>query len=122
MPYRPGDIVLADILDPDGKPCAGPHRALVLRIDAERAYLVGITSSFDDPPPGRWIRMKHSPGGHRITGLDRPCVLKCDWVVRFKVSAIIRKMGELEDDEFDRATDWIVSLVEEKKLRLIEQG
>ena len=113
--------MLAHILDPQGNPCDEPHPALVLRLDDTRAYLVGITTSFEDPPPGRWIRMLHAPGGHPVTGLDRPCVLKCDWVVRFPTAAIIRKKGVLPDDHLKRATDWIVTLVEEKKLQIVKQ-
>jgi len=114
--------VLADILDPLGQPCDSPHPALVFRIDAEKAYLVGITTSYDDPPPGHWIRMLVAPGGHPETGLDRPCVLKCDWVVCFKVTAIIRKKGVLPDDQLKQAIDQIATLVLAKKLRLIQQS
>jgi hypothetical protein len=121
VPYQPGDIVLADILDPQGQPCDDPHPAMVLRIDQTVCYLVGITTSYQDPPPGHWIRMLQFPGGHPQTGLYRPCVLKCDWVVKFDPRAVIRKMGEMPDDHFEQATQCISMLVEQKKLQLIDQ-
>lgn len=122
MSYRSGDIVLADLLDPLGQPCNNPHPAMVLRLDAQVAYLVAITTSFDDPPPGHWIRMRHSPGGHSQTGLHKPCVLKCDWVVRFQVPQIIRKIGEMPSDHFELATNQIISLVQQKKLAIVNQS
>lgn len=65
--------------------------------------------------------MLEAPGGHPRTGLYRPCVLKCDWVVKFSTAAIQRRMGEMPNNHFEQATNWIKAFVEQKKLQVVIQ-
>lgn len=76
-------------------------------------YLLGITSSFDNV--GRWmIALDWHPDGHPQTGLWKPCVLKCWWVVRWNSGHIIRILGELDIDTVENATDYLLSYRAEK--------
>ncbi len=111
-----GDIVLADILDPDGNRCADRHRAMILRgpDQAGTVYLVGITSSFT-PGARLQIKLPWALGGHPITGLTMECVIKCNWVVRFNTSQIIRWIGTMPSETALQVEEYVVRDVSEKK-------
>jgi hypothetical protein len=113
-----GNIVLADILDPDGKPCEEPHRAMILRgpDSAGTVYLVGITSSFS--PGARFeIPLPWHPAGHPFTGLTMECVAKCRWVVKFNVSQIIRCVGNMPAEIASQIVEYVTTAVIEEKVR-----
>src|SRR4051812_5878649 len=86
----PGDIVIADIPDPDGNPIDHRHPAMVFRANSQIAYLVAISTSFTEPPPRHWIKLPHAPKGHPVTGLRDPCVLKCDWIIKLPLSGLCK--------------------------------
>ena len=95
-----GEIVLVQIPDPDWNPCAVPHNAVIVTktesIDSrDFVHVVGITGSFDEPLPAHWIKLPYSNGGHVKTGLSKPCVAKCNWVVPVQKIEIIRHVGAL---------------------------
>jgi len=54
---KPGDIVIANILDPDGNPCSHSRPVMVLRasLEAANAWVVGISTKFSDPPQLHWL-------------------------------------------------------------------
>lgn len=115
MTIKAGDIVRADIHDPDGKPCAEPHRTMVLRTDGVNAWLVGISTKFTEPPPRHWIRLPFAPGGGSITGLVSPCVLKCNWVKLKPVCQLSAAIGTIPPEIYDKAVDLVLAEVERKK-------
>ena len=115
MTLKPGDIVRADIPDPEGNPCAEPHRTMVLRTDGVTAWLVGISTRFSEPPPRHWLLLPFAPGGDKVTGLTQPCVLKCNWVKSKPVQQLSGVIGVVPPEIFDKAVDLVLAEVERKK-------
>lgn len=115
--YSPGDVVLADIPDDAGQPCGHPHTCMVLRSSGcdPSIYLVAISTKFEDPIPRHWLPMLSAPGGHPLTGLKLPCVLKCNWVVKFPAAAVLRRIGSVPPETFEMAVDIILNEVRRKK-------
>jgi hypothetical protein len=118
------DIVIAEIPDPDGKPAKHRHPAMVLLTQpgASEAYVVGISTKFDENRPPHWILLPHAPGGHPETGLVEPCVLKCDWVIRFPAIQLGPVIGQAPPEIYERATDFILREVERKKADQRQRG
>jgi hypothetical protein len=108
---KPGDIVFAYILDPDGNPCHDVHPVMVFRAtdDSVDAWVVGITSKFQEPIPTHWLRLPWHPNGHPVTGLYLESVLKCNWVHRKLVAALGKPVGVVPPNIFERATDIIAA-------------
>lgn len=89
-----GDIVLALVPNPDGSAADHVHPAVV--VSAEMGgiiWLVAISTSFQEPPPAHWIKLPWHPNRRVATGLGRKCVAKCNWMVRFAIAKIDRKIG-----------------------------
>jgi hypothetical protein len=115
---KPRDIVVADIPDPRGKKCVHRHPAMVLRAEAgvNAIYLVAISTQFDALTIDRnWLPLPFHADGHPETGLKEPCVLKCNWVVSFLASNVIKKIGIMPVDIYERAVDIILANVEKAK-------
>jgi hypothetical protein len=70
------------ILDDQGEPKARPAVALSSDddISSGRDINVAAISTKYDPPPCRshWHRLDYFVGGHSVTGLDQPCVVKSE--------------------------------------------
>jgi hypothetical protein len=113
-----GWVVLADIPDPDGKPCGHAHPAMVLRGPGDDGglWLIAISTSFDKPNRNEfWIECDWAPGGHPVTGLTQPCVLKCDWVVALNRSQLKDFLGEIPVDIALRASDLALRAFERRQ-------
>jgi hypothetical protein len=90
---------------------------MVLRApDAEGTlWLLGISTKFTMPIGRLMIELPWQLGGHPTTGLSQPCVLKAWWAIEWKVSRIIRRLGVLPPEIVERAIDFAVTAVQEKK-------
>ena len=81
------------ILDSQGQPKARP--AVVLSSDDDissgRDIDVAAVSTKYDPSncPSHWHPLDCSIGGHPLTGLDQPCVVKSDWTERIDPNDIV---------------------------------
>ncbi len=80
--YRGRIVWLKNVIDMRGKPTQN-HRAII--VTTEDDYKAGkpiqavhISSKFDDTDD-RIVVLKHAPGGHPQTGLDRPSAAICAW-------------------------------------------
>ena len=115
--YEFGHVVIADIADPDGNPCDHEHTAMVLRPpdDAGNLYLLAISTKFTRPLSRFMIEVPFAEGGHPVTGLSRPCVLKCGWVVRFHAKNIRCRIGRIPAKYAELAVEYAISAVEEKR-------
>lgn len=116
---RFGWIVLADIPDPEGRACENPHPAMILRgpdVNGD-VWLVGISTNFT-APPGRL--MLECPCND-TTGLTRPCVLKCWWVVRFQWTRIIKQLGIMPSSIALQAVEFAITAAEEARQRRVAQ-
>lgn len=118
MPFQRRDIVIADIPDPQGRPCQHRHPAMILMAQDgyEDVYVIGISTSFSPPVPAHWIALPFSEEGHPDTGLREPCVLKCDWVVPFRASQLSGPIGKVSQEVYDRATNIILARIEQRKM------
>jgi mRNA-degrading endonuclease toxin of MazEF toxin-antitoxin module len=91
-----GTIVLAaGVLDPNG---VNPKdRFLVLLRDLNEddptAFGVAITGTFPASLPGTSIRLPFHRQGRCATGLTKPSVAECTWIVEVESSAILRRSG-----------------------------
>ena len=114
-----GDIVLVDLPDPDGLPCNSLHPAMVFRgpDPTGTIYVVAITSSFDPVEKHLVIPMPWADGGHPLTGLWKPCVMKCWWVVRLKADSVTQRLGVVPAEIAEMAFEYISTAVEEKRIR-----
>lgn len=118
MTFKPGDIVIADIPDPDGNPIDHRHPAMVLRADASQAYLVGISTKFSTPLPKYWLLLPLDA----TTNLREPCVLKCEWVTKPMSVASLHKIGEVPTKLLSKATDLILDAINQKKAARQQAG
>ena len=112
---RFGHIVFAHIPGSGNQACVDPHPAMVLRGPDPLGdlWLIGISTQFE---PGRLvIELPWSPEGHPVTGLWKRCALRCDWIVPWNVRDIRRRLGIVPSDLAERAVEYVISSVEEKK-------
>lgn len=114
--YKFGDIVLIDLLDPQGQPCKAEHPAMIFRgpDEAGTAYVVAISTTFDEAEGRLAIDMPWAEGGHETTGLWRRCRMKCWWTCRIQVQSISRWIGVAPPDIAERALNYISVAVEER--------
>jgi mRNA-degrading endonuclease toxin of MazEF toxin-antitoxin module len=118
-----GQIVLAYVSDGKGRtkerPCVviSPNRA---NDAGEPLQVVAITGIFNDPPPSHHVPLPWTPDGSGRTGLNKPCVAKCNWLREVNQDRVIKSVGYLPVEhvewivtEFDRLyedesfTDWV---------------
>jgi hypothetical protein len=112
---KPGDIVRGDIPDPEGNPCDEQHRAMVLRANDSSAWIVGISSKFDnDHRPWYWLLLPNSPGGHEVTRLTIPCVLKCNWYCQKPVQQLKQTNGVVPPEIFEKAVNAVLEVHKQK--------
>jgi hypothetical protein len=110
---EPGDIVIADIPDPNGVSCGHSRPVMVLRCSPESnvAWVVGISTKFSATHPIHWLPLPCDG----VTNLRESCVLKCDWVHRVSVASITGNIGKIPTPIFDLAVNHIVAEVQRKK-------
>jgi len=114
-----GHTVLAQIPDPDGNACVGPHPAMILQPPnaSGNLWLLGITSEFSLPLERLTIELPWKVGGHPETGLWKRCVLKCWWFVPWRLENITCRLGKLGPDIVESATDYAITARNEQLAR-----
>jgi mRNA-degrading endonuclease toxin of MazEF toxin-antitoxin module len=118
--FEQGQIVVLDIADPDGKPATHNHPAVIVsptdRIEAsDIVRVVGISTKYTDPPPAHWIKIPWQRDGRARTGLDKPCVAKCDWLVKVKKSQLVRPIGAVPTSVLKVIIEQVSTLLALKK-------
>lgn len=92
MPLQQGSIVWATIADEHGRNHKSRRTILVTptqEFDAsDEVVVVAITSTFDKPLPENRIELPWARHGHPVTGLTKPSVAVCDWLVRLPKAQI----------------------------------
>jgi mRNA-degrading endonuclease toxin of MazEF toxin-antitoxin module len=95
--FRYGQIVEAYISDGTGKTKERP--ALIISGDEGRDLLViAITRSVEDPRPDHHVIVHSDHKRDPVTGLNAPCVAKCNWVREIKQDKVIRSVGTMPID------------------------
>jgi mRNA-degrading endonuclease toxin of MazEF toxin-antitoxin module len=73
----------------------------------EPLQVVAITKSIGENPPAYWVPVPHGRPAHPVTGLFEPSVAKCNWIREVEERRVIKGLGDMPDDEFERILDWI---------------
>jgi mRNA-degrading endonuclease toxin of MazEF toxin-antitoxin module len=96
--YYYGQILLvADVLDHNGQnPTTRP--IIVVTPDVEIAeggdlFGVAVSGTFPDPLPADAVKLPWHRHGHPRTGLDKPAVAVCGWIVPIDPARIVRPKG-----------------------------
>jgi hypothetical protein len=96
--YYYGQILLvSDVLDPDGQnPKTRP--IVVVTPDVEIAeggglFGVAVTGTFPDPLPADAVELPWHRQGHPRTGLNKPAVAVCGWIVPIDSILIVKSKG-----------------------------
>jgi mRNA-degrading endonuclease toxin of MazEF toxin-antitoxin module len=91
-----GQIVLASVSDGHGNT---KNRPVVIvtptgEIAEDRDFLaVCISTQIEDPTPLEHVKLPWSRPRHPRTGLNRPNVAKCEWIVALPFSSIVKVLG-----------------------------
>jgi hypothetical protein len=100
---RQGSVVRARILDPLGD---NPKvRPLVIVTQTHEIspnqplVAVAITGRFSNPLAADEVPLPHHPAGSAKTGLRKPCVAKCSWVVSLRPEDILEQKGFITTDK-----------------------
>jgi mRNA-degrading endonuclease toxin of MazEF toxin-antitoxin module len=97
---RFGQVIFASL--DDGRGTFKIRPAVIISDDAECAdggaiQVVCITKSFESPWPAYHHRVHDSYHRDPDTGLEFPCVAKCNWVREIMPSDVINRVGDLPD-------------------------
>ncbi len=121
--FQFGQIVNAYISDGTGNTKDRP--ALIISNDDDNdqgrdLLVIAITKNIGDPRPDYHVIVNRDRKRDPVTGLDAPCVAKCNWVREVKQERVIRSRGRMPQDlleviveTFDRIqadpafNDWI---------------
>ena len=116
---RRGSVIWARVPAPDGKvildergnPKVRP--ALVLSSGEDIAtgdpiVVAAISTKFDRQRlPSNWFMMDSHPLGHQVTGLDRPCVVKADWLAEIEQNSIERISPGISGRNVKLVLNWL---------------
>ena len=95
--YRQGHIVWIEIPDPAGRnPKCRP--AIILTSTSELSpskplVVVAVTSRFSKPLREDQVELPWSHRKHPVTGLNKPCIAVCDWLVPVQQTQILKIGG-----------------------------
>lgn len=96
---RFGDIVLVEMLDPQGH---NPkvRRAVVLTTNrqleqSEPIVVAGITGTLQPPLGPEFVELPWQNPRHPKTGLTKRCAVMCSWIAVVDPAAIIRSRQEI---------------------------
>jgi len=94
---RQGAVIVAWVSDPQGQnPKARPLVVLTPTKEIEASNLivaVAVTGQFGDPLGPDEVALPYHPGGRAGTGLRKPCVAKCSWLVRIQPADVKERKG-----------------------------
>lgn len=81
LSFAQGDILDIAIPDPTGRNTK-TRPVMVYTADLQNAtqvIVIAITGSIDTPRPSHHLPLPWARQRHAVTGLFKPCDLKCDW-------------------------------------------
>jgi mRNA-degrading endonuclease toxin of MazEF toxin-antitoxin module len=100
-----GQVVEIVVPDPRGENVK--RRPVVILTSTEEIpsaeTLVGaaISTQLVDPLPPDWIELPWDPTGKAKSGLKKPCVVKCRWLVKIKPQEIVSVIGHLSSEKIE---------------------
>jgi mRNA-degrading endonuclease toxin of MazEF toxin-antitoxin module len=98
--YYFGQIIYADI--DDGKGGIKNRPAVIISSDSEcgsesEVLVIAITKRIEDPCPPYHYQVHEGYARDPYTGLDFPCVAKCNWARQVRLARITRRVGNMPD-------------------------
>jgi mRNA-degrading endonuclease toxin of MazEF toxin-antitoxin module len=96
--FHYGQILLvAEILDPNGQnPKTRPVIVVTpdaLIVEGGELFGVAVTGTSPDPLPDDAVKLPWHRNGHPKTGLDKPAVAACHWIVAIDPDRVVRRKG-----------------------------
>jgi mRNA-degrading endonuclease toxin of MazEF toxin-antitoxin module len=112
VPLVQGQIVTVETLDPQGRN-AKERPVLIITptacIQGEAEIVaVAVTSTFTKPLDPTEIPLPWHRQGHPRTRLNRECVAKCHWLVRFRPSDVRHQAGVVPQVVLQRILDVVL--------------
>ncbi len=106
--YYFGQIVYAYIDDSKGSTKSRP--SLIISSDEEcnsgsDLLVLAITKRMEEPCPPYHFKVHDRHVRDPLTGLDFPCVVKCNWVREIKPRRIERRVGNMPDELLQRIVE-----------------
>jgi hypothetical protein len=94
LPYHPGQIVLAPVIDPQDRNLK-ERPLVVVGCNETLVAVIAVTSQLAEIPAADRVDLPHSndPLHPCYTGLDRPSAAHCDWQEVVNVSDVRRVTG-----------------------------
>jgi mRNA-degrading endonuclease toxin of MazEF toxin-antitoxin module len=118
--FRFGDIVEAEILDPDGKN-KKPRPVVIITPDSELPSATSITvvaistSPALGPIPASYFelpaKLTAHGKGHPVTGLKLRCWAKCDWRCAVERSDILYVRGRVPGSILKRMAEYLAKQI-----------
>jgi mRNA-degrading endonuclease toxin of MazEF toxin-antitoxin module len=101
--FRRGEIVLAEVTDPQGQN-RKPRPLIILTPteeirEGERFVGVAVSSTFPRLIPDDSVELPYHPAGQARTGLRKPSVAVCSWRVPLTHADVIRSIGWVPDKQ-----------------------
>jgi mRNA-degrading endonuclease toxin of MazEF toxin-antitoxin module len=99
---KQGSIVRARVVDPQGG--NSKLRPLVIVSPTsdinskETLVAVAITGRFSDPLADDEVALPYHPAGSAASGLRKPCVAKCAWLVELNQADVVEQKGHLSNE------------------------
>jgi mRNA-degrading endonuclease toxin of MazEF toxin-antitoxin module len=111
---KQGSVVRANVVDPQGG--NAKIRSLVIvtatdEIDASGPFVaVAITGKFSDPLASDEAPLPYHPAGKASSGLRKPSVAKCSWLVGLQLADVVDVKGYLSNDRVSAILECIAAL------------
>jgi len=115
--YQFGQIVLAYLSDGKGRTKERP--VVIISPDdecnlGEPLQVVAITKGIEDPCPPYHFVVHTSNFLDPRTGLNAPCVAKCNWVREIDQSRVVRFLGYLNDELMEKILETVNTLCDDE--------
>lgn len=99
MDLKQGDIVWVYVHDEHGRNPKGRPVVILTSTDEidTNTVLTGcaVTSYFGTPLPSHAVSLPWYSRGHPVTGLRKPSIAHCNWLVTFGISDVENKKGRV---------------------------
>jgi hypothetical protein len=113
-PLQRGRIVLVNIPDPQGRNPKDRPVVIVTATDEitdqDSFFGVAISGKIEKPLPQSCVRLPWDRRGHPRTGLSKPSVARCDWLVEIGSKNVTKMLGFVPDKQLQQIIDIVDKL------------
>jgi PemK-like, MazF-like toxin of type II toxin-antitoxin system len=113
MSFEYGQIILVPVAD--GRGNVEPHPAVIVSPNdpippGEKLRVVCVSTLLEDPCPPHHIPLPWQRPRHPKTGLNKPNVAKCNWLVRVDQADVIKVLGFAPPGHLARISQELIKL------------